>query len=252
MRRYLEAKFVDAEPMTRGEYNRERSGKLPIKGNPNDPGYLVRYPDGRITWNLKTAFEKCSTPFVKSKNNTITQKDVDAFIKQIHVDEVKPNDLNSRVTIVTVTLANGFTLTESSTCIDPKNYNEEFGIDCCMKRINDKVWMLLSFLLSCGVKGFQQDINKPEPEVNYDNEIVEDLNGFIDAFQEDLFIYTELASPIMKFFEYEHLPASLQEISKLICKLAQDIDAQIPNNTEKTAGLRKLLEAKDCIERAVL
>ena len=59
-------------------------------------------------------------------------------------------------------------------------------------------------------------------------------------------------NPIMQYFEYEHLPEKLQTISKPFCELAHHINGQLPNSAEKTAGLRKLLEAKDCIVRASL
>lgn len=61
-----------------------------------------------------------------------------------------------------------------------------------------------------------------------------------------------VANPILKFFAYEHLPPSLQAVSKPIAELARQIDEAIPNSAEKSAGLRKLLEAKDCFVRAVL
>lgn len=57
---------------------------------------------------------------------------------------------------------------------------------------------------------------------------------------------------ILQFFEYKHLPKSLQTISKPFCEQAQDIIKTIPRNPEREAGLRKLLEAKDCIVRAFL
>ncbi|TKJ94812.1 hypothetical protein [Erwinia persicina] len=61
-----------------------------------------------------------------------------------------------------------------------------------------------------------------------------------------------MASPIMKYFAYEHLPAHLQEISKPIGDLAKQLDASLPDGAEKSAGLRKLLEAKDALVRAKL
>jgi hypothetical protein len=56
-----------------------------------------------------------------------------------------------------------------------------------------------------------------------------------------------MASPILKYFIYSHLPSNLQEISKLIAELAQNLDGP-----EKSVGLRKLLEAKDCFVRTLL
>lgn len=57
---------------------------------------------------------------------------------------------------------------------------------------------------------------------------------------------------IMKFFDYEHLPPRLQDISRPICEVAREMDAMLPDGAEKSAGLRKLLEAKDCMVRAAV
>lgn len=61
-----------------------------------------------------------------------------------------------------------------------------------------------------------------------------------------------MSNPILKYFEYEHLPERLQQVSAPICDIAKQYDCQLPDVPEKDAGLRKLLEAKDCIVRASL
>ena len=61
-----------------------------------------------------------------------------------------------------------------------------------------------------------------------------------------------MAAPIMKYFEWEHLPERLQMVSKPIGDLAKEMDELLPDGAEKSAGLRKLLEAKDCLVRANL
>lgn len=55
---------------------------------------------------------------------------------------------------------------------------------------------------------------------------------------------------IMKYFEYDHLKEPLKSISKPFCDLAKEMDEKLDDSAEKTAGLRKLLEAKDCLVRA--
>jgi len=57
---------------------------------------------------------------------------------------------------------------------------------------------------------------------------------------------------IMKHFKFDHLPERLKEISLPCCNLALTMENQLPNCAEKSAGLRKLLEAKDCFVRATL
>ena len=56
----------------------------------------------------------------------------------------------------------------------------------------------------------------------------------------------------MKYFAYEHLPPHLQEVSRPIGELAKLMDQMLPEGEEKSAGFRKLLEAKDCFVRARL
>ena len=56
----------------------------------------------------------------------------------------------------------------------------------------------------------------------------------------------------IKYFTYSHLPERLQVVSKPIGDLAQQLEDIIPDGPEKSAGMRKLLEAKDCFVRAAL
>lgn len=57
---------------------------------------------------------------------------------------------------------------------------------------------------------------------------------------------------MLQFFEYEHLPPHLQEVSVWFNRLANDIVDKLPSNAERTVALRKLLESKDAAVRARL
>lgn len=57
---------------------------------------------------------------------------------------------------------------------------------------------------------------------------------------------------IMQFFAWGHLPPHLQAVSRPFGDLAEQIEATVPRNPERTVALRKLLEAKDAAVRAVL
>lgn len=56
----------------------------------------------------------------------------------------------------------------------------------------------------------------------------------------------------MKFFDFEHLPEYLKVVSQPIYRMAHEMDNFLPDGPEKEAGMRKLLEAKDCFVRAQL
>lgn len=61
-----------------------------------------------------------------------------------------------------------------------------------------------------------------------------------------------MRSPILDFFGYEHLPMRLKSVSQSIAQLAEKMERNLKPSAEKSAGLRKLLEAKDCFVRAAL
>lgn len=61
-----------------------------------------------------------------------------------------------------------------------------------------------------------------------------------------------MPSTTIQFFSYEHLPKNLQEVAKPICELAMKLEKELPDGPEKSAGMRKLLEAKDCFVRTLL
>lgn len=58
--------------------------------------------------------------------------------------------------------------------------------------------------------------------------------------------------PLLQFFAYDHLPPHLQAHSRPFHDLANELVNNLPENQERTAALRKLLEAKDCAVRARL
>ena len=62
MSKFIRMHQVEAEPMTRGEYNKKRGWELPANENPNDEGYIVSYPDGYVSWCPKAQFEEAARP----------------------------------------------------------------------------------------------------------------------------------------------------------------------------------------------
>lgn len=70
---------------------------------------------------------------------------------------------------------------------------------------------------------------------------------------------TETARPtpsqaLLAYFSHEHLAegSALRQVSSIIGNHARYLDAVLPDGPEKTTGLRKLLEAKDCFVRVAL
>lgn len=58
---------------------------------------------------------------------------------------------------------------------------------------------------------------------------------------------------LLQFFAFEHLPAGpIRNTSAQCSTLAHNLAGQLPDGAELSAGLRKLLEAKDCFVRTAV
>lgn len=58
---------------------------------------------------------------------------------------------------------------------------------------------------------------------------------------------------LLAYFDTSHLTSTyLGNMSRMFQDFAYDIADQLPDTSELTVGLRKLMEAKDCIVRAAV
>lgn len=57
---------------------------------------------------------------------------------------------------------------------------------------------------------------------------------------------------VLRFFAWKHLPQELAQVSERVGETAIALTRALPDGPELTAGLRKLLEAKDCFVRAAV
>ena len=151
--KYLGVALVDAEPMNRADYNTYRGWELPADENGKDLGYLKGRGTDHEQWDPKEKFDKQNFLIV-GENSTIAEEDVNNFIGSVVINTLKIGG-ESKSTLVTVVLKNGFVIHETSSCVDPNNYDEKVGADICMRKIQEKIWGYLGFLLQCGVSGFK-------------------------------------------------------------------------------------------------
>lgn len=76
--------------------------------------------------------------------NSITPEDIKAILDASKFESVK---MGEKTTVVCCTLPNGFVICESSSCVDPVNYDHELGTKICKERIANKVWELEGYVL---------------------------------------------------------------------------------------------------------
>jgi len=87
--------------------------------------------------------------------------------------KVTVSTVEEKCTIVSVTLENGFVITESSACVDKANYNEEIGRDICMGKIRDKLWELEGYRLQESLYSGGKATHKPTAKERVELEIKE-------------------------------------------------------------------------------
>lgn len=146
---YIGVKLIQAVPCSFYAYHAFKSLPLP-KGIADSEGYLVKYPDGYLSWSPKETFEK--TYFEINKNNKLTNDDIDKFVEKSTITTTK---VGVKTTLVEFIAPTGFTEYATSSCVDPINYDENLGRDYAMKDITKNLWRYLGFMLQWAKYGLK-------------------------------------------------------------------------------------------------
>ena len=72
----------------------------------------------------------------EEKRNTITQADIDHLIEHSVQHD---RQMGRKTTVLTLGLPNGFEITESSSCVDPLNYEHGLGVELCLEKIKKRL-----------------------------------------------------------------------------------------------------------------
>lgn len=78
----------------------------------------------------------------------VMKSDIEALFEASRLDTTK---MGRKTTVVCMTLPNGFEIVETSSCVDPDNYNHEIGVDICTSRLKDRLWLLEGYRLQCAL-----------------------------------------------------------------------------------------------------
>ena len=121
-----------------------------------DEGYAVKYSDSYTSWSPKDVFEKAYFPMGQLPNGTendnkITQEMVDLFTGTPTV-----TNISDKSTLVKVTPLTGFEQYEVSSCVDPANYDPIIGEGVATRKIKDRIWGHLGFVLQWAKYGLRK------------------------------------------------------------------------------------------------
>lgn len=161
-------KMVELQPMTAREAN-DKGHRI---GNHSfeEEGYEVTYPDGYKSWTPKYVAD--AAYYFLSENNDGTKvfkEDVENFIADVEVMTV-----GEKTTVVNAHTRSGFDIIRHSSCVDPKNYNEELGKQYAMEEVVNELWGHLGFVLQWAKYG----INVGPEESKYPPHIERVINEY--------------------------------------------------------------------------
>lgn len=116
-----------------------------------EPGYGVRYEDGYTSWSPKDVFERAYFPMGESNDSKVTEKMVHDFLGSI-----KSEQFDEKTVITQAETLTGFRQYETSSCVDPRNFDFAIGEEIGLKRIKDTLWKCLGFVVQWGRFGLRR------------------------------------------------------------------------------------------------
>ena len=154
MKQYIGTKLIEAEKAYRvdGKIVTLAENRVPC-GYKVERGYKVRYADGYESFSPAEVFERAYLPLEVNGMLKTAAPSISAEMVERFIDHHETVTMGGKTTVVRAVLKNGFEIVESSSCVSAENYDEKLGEEICMKRIRNKVWELLGFLLQTAVGG---------------------------------------------------------------------------------------------------
>lgn len=119
------------------------------------PGYHVIYEDGYESWSPKDVFERAYLPITRP--DTLIQEDIDTFLSTGTINAQKWGE---KTTMVEFVLPTGWTELQSSSCVDPQNFDMELGTNICCENMRNKLWRYLGFVLQWANHGLKTPQSK--------------------------------------------------------------------------------------------
>lgn len=154
MKQYIGTKLIEAEPALRYADGTIAPVNAPVRlDEPVKYGYKVRYADGYESFSPQGVFERAYLPLEVNGMLKTAAPSISAEMVERFIDHHETVTMGGKTTVVRAVLKNGFEIVESSSCVSAENYDEKLGEEICMKRIRNKVWELLGFLLQTAVGG---------------------------------------------------------------------------------------------------
>ena len=93
---------------------------------------------------IRTYFEKVEEPADDKPLKGVSYEKIKKLMAEADINVTTFFD---KTTVVAAQFPNGFVITESSSCVDPRAYDEEEGKQICLKRIKERLWEMEGYFL---------------------------------------------------------------------------------------------------------
>lgn len=93
---------------------------------------------------IRTYFEKVEEPANDKPLKGVSYEKIEKLMAEADINVTTFFD---KTTVVAAQFPNGFVITESSSCVDPRAYDEEEGKQICLKRIKERLWEMEGYFL---------------------------------------------------------------------------------------------------------
>lgn len=118
--------------------------------NVTDDGIIsFAFGDGLMHMGVMNSAE-CESHFekIEEKEDAEITKITDEYIAEIMENsEFETHTVFNKCTIVSCRLPNGFVITESSSCVNPEDFDEKLAEEICFDKIAEKIWELEAYRL---------------------------------------------------------------------------------------------------------
>lgn len=93
---------------------------------------------------IRTYFEKVEEPADDKPLKGVSYEKIEKLMAEANISVTT---FFGKTTVVAAQFPNGFVITEFSSCVDPRAYDEEDGKQICLKRIKDRLWEMEGYFL---------------------------------------------------------------------------------------------------------
>jgi hypothetical protein len=83
---------------------------------------------------------------------------------------------DTTLTICTLVLQNGYTVTAESACADPRNFDPQIGRDISYENARKKIWQLEGYALKSMLTNYTEDLSAPEHDMTRIAKVCHEVN----------------------------------------------------------------------------